>query len=146
MTYVKEILPQQLAEVLRCLREELDTEAAYGLRVSQLRVLHAVPPGGASVTDLAERVGMTKQGCGQFVTTLRSTGHLRTVADPADARVRLVVLTDEGAEVLDRALDAIDAIEQRWAALVGPRRWSTFRSVLHELAPASDGRGPGGDG
>lgn len=146
MTYVKEILPEQLTGVLRRMREELDTEAAYGLRVSQLRMLHAIPPGGASVTDLAERVGMTKQGCGQFVTTLRSTGHVRTVAHPADARVRLVVLTDEGAEVLDRALDTIDALEQRWAGLVGPRRWSTFRSVLHELAEASDDGAPGRDG
>ena len=41
-----------------------------GLRPSHVRVLSLVPEGGCPVTELAALVGMTKQGCGQFVTTL----------------------------------------------------------------------------
>ena len=48
------------------------------------------------VTELAERVRMTKQGCGQFVTQLVETGHLAVEADPDDRRVRRVRRTAKG--------------------------------------------------
>ena len=44
-------------------------------RPSHHRVIGRVPPEGITVTDLAERVGMTKQGIGQFVTQLTESGH-----------------------------------------------------------------------
>ncbi len=47
-----------------------------GLRQSHFRVISAVTPEGISVTDLGERVGMSKQGCGQFVTMLVEAGQL----------------------------------------------------------------------
>ena len=45
-----------------------------GLRQSHFRVMACVPPEGVSVTELADRVGMTKQGVGQFVTTWSGPG------------------------------------------------------------------------
>jgi DNA-binding MarR family transcriptional regulator len=106
----------------------------HGLRQSHFRVIASVPPQGISVTDLAQRVGMTKQGCGQFVTFLAESGHLRVMVDRTDRRVRLVRRTPKGnrtnAEVTARMLE----IEADWAATVGERRYRTFRRVLAELA------------
>ena len=120
----------------------------HGLRQSHFRVIASVPPPGISVTDLAQRVGMTKQGIGQFVGQLVGSGHLtvdldpddrririvRVMVDRTDRRVRLVRRTPKGnrtnAEVTARMLE----IEADWAATVGERRYRTFRRVLAELA------------
>ena len=105
-----------------------------GVRQSHLRVISLVPAAGISVTDLARRAGMTKQGCGQFVTKLVARGLLRTQAEPEDRRVRWVRRTDLGHRTLGAATARILEIEDAWAGSVGRARYATFRSVLEELA------------
>ena len=118
-------------------REVSDTFAAEdwdGLRQSHFRVISSVPPEGISVTELAERVGMTKQGCGQFVTTLVASGHLKVHQDRTDRRVRRVRRTPTGSRTIASVTDRILAIEDDWASRVGERRYRTFRRVLEDLA------------
>lgn len=105
-----------------------------GLRPSHFRVISSVPNQGIAITELSERVGMTKQGCGQFVTKLVNTGHLTVEPDAADRRVRIVRPTRLGQEVMDAVLARILSIEHVWAERVGEERYRTFRSVLEELA------------
>lgn len=105
-----------------------------GLRPSHFRVIEQVPTAGVSVTDLADRLGMTKQGCGQFVTFLVETGHLVTEPDPVDRRVRLVRRTNLGDDTVRAVAARLADVERDWAELVGPRRYRAFREVLVELA------------
>lgn len=105
-----------------------------GLRQSHFRVISSVPPEGISVTDLADRVGMTKQGCGQFVTTLVESGHLMVEQDASDRRVRRVRRTAKGERTIVAVTRRVLQIEEEWAARVGERRYRTFRRVLEELA------------
>ena len=69
-----------VAILIGALMEEIrDTFAAEdwdGLRQSHFRLLSNVPRDGIRITDLGERLGMTKQASGQFVTSLVGTGHL----------------------------------------------------------------------
>lgn len=110
-----------------------DPEQWDGLRISHLRVITAVPPDGVSITALAERVGMTKQGCGQFVTSLVESGHLE-IGSTDDRRLRLVSRTETGESIIRRQTAHLRAMEEEWADQVGPRRYATFRKVLDELA------------
>ncbi len=105
-----------------------------GLRPSHFRVISSVPDQGIAITELGERVGMTKQGCGQFVTKLVSTGHLTSEPDPDDRRVRVVRRTSLGERMMDAVLARISSIEDDWAEQVGEGRYRTFREVLEELA------------
>jgi len=70
--------PMLMGLLLRQVRAIFATEDWDELRQSHFRVMFAVPEQGVSITELGERVGMTKQGCGQFVTHLVETGHLAT--------------------------------------------------------------------
>ena len=97
-------------------------------------MISGVPEQGISVTELGERLGMTKQGCGQFVTQLEQTGHLRAEADPDDRRVRRVHRTALGHETIDAVTARMLRLEEGWADLVGERRYRTFRAVLEEIA------------
>ncbi len=107
-----------------------------GLRSSHFRVLGHVPREGITITELAERLGMTKQGCGQFVTGMVDLGLVSTTTDPADRRVRVVTLTTEGRRTNGRFERRVARVEREWAEVVGPRRYATFRAVLAELTAA----------
>lgn len=127
-------VPMLMGLLFRQVHTTFASEDWDGLRQSHFRVMSAVPDQGVSVTELAERVGMTKQGCGQFVTRLVETGHLATELDPSDRRVRLVRRTPLGHQVLDAVRERNLRIEEVWAEQVGVERYREFRRVLEELA------------
>jgi DNA-binding MarR family transcriptional regulator len=114
--------------------QAFDGEDWGGLRQSHFRVVASVPAEGVNVTELAERVRMTKQGVGQFVTHLVGTGHLAESQDPTDRRVRLVTRTDRGDRLVASVRDRNLRIEQDWAQQVGESRYREFRAVLEHLA------------
>ena len=109
-----------------------------GLRPSHFRVIAAVPAEGLTISELAVRVGMTKQGCGQFVRQLEISGHLRLERPDSDRRQRVVHRTSVGQQSLRQAVRRQQAMERAWAAEVGDRRYRTFRAVLEDLAQPRD--------
>jgi DNA-binding MarR family transcriptional regulator len=120
----------------RLMQEVRDIFAAEdwdGLRQSHFRLMSYVPRNGIRITDLAERLGMTKQASGQFVSFLIGTGHLEARSDPRDARVRVVVRTALGDQTVKSVDARIRGIERAWAKVVGPARYADFRQVLVEL-------------
>ena len=128
--------PLLLGFMLQKAREAFATEDWNGLRQSHFRVLVSVPSAGISITELAERVGMTKQGCGQFVSQLVDGGYLAIERDPADRRIRIVVRTDAGHRMARDVRARNLRIEQEWEQIVGPTRYAAFRRVLQDLAEA----------
>jgi DNA-binding MarR family transcriptional regulator len=126
--------PMLMGFLLNQVRVTFAAEDWGGLRQSHLRVMTCVPTGGISITELGDRVGMTKQGCGQFVSHLVGTGHLRVERDPGDRRTRIVKRTALGNRTVRRATARILEVEQEWATQVGVKRYATFRRVLTELA------------
>ncbi|MET1003901.1 MAG: MarR family winged helix-turn-helix transcriptional regulator [Propionibacteriaceae bacterium] len=134
---------------LRTLREDLTREVARpvsaqlsGLRSSQLRLLSLVPADGLRVTDLAARVGMTKQALGEFASVLEARGLLESTGDPADRRVRRIRPTAEGLEVVALSDRAIREMEARWRERMGPERWDAMKQTLLDI-PRSAIAGPG---
>lgn len=134
-----------LDHALSAVRTMLMAEEWQGLRQSHFRLLSYVPPAGISITELAADVGMTKQGCGQFVSFLTDAGHLVVAADRPDGRLRVVRRTAAGDEVVRVVDERIERLERQWADQVGARRYATFRRVLSELHAAervAGGTGP----
>jgi DNA-binding MarR family transcriptional regulator len=142
MTWVKPSIPpdeRHVAMMLGFLAQDVRQAFAasdwHGLRQSHFRVLSGVPAeGGVTITELAERVGMTKQGCGQFVSHLCETGHLAIRPNPTDGRSRVVVRTPLGRRTMRRVILRNEQLERIWARRVGSKRYAQFRAVLEELA------------
>jgi DNA-binding MarR family transcriptional regulator len=137
MTSHNENVLDLLGMVLTAGKARMEAEVAdqpVRLRGSHLRLLHLTPAGGIRPTDLAVRVGMTKQSLGEFVATLQQAGFLRVDPDPADRRARVVSPTEEGTRLQKRLAEIFTELEDEWRALVGPRNWTTFRKVLVMLA------------
>lgn len=110
-----------------------------GLRSSQLRLLSLTPTEGMRVTDLAERVGMTKQALGEFANELERRGLLETVRDPADKRVRILRPTRRGRQAVVAGEAVITGLEREWRRRLGARKWDQLRTLLREAAAVSPG-------
>ena len=141
MTSVKGFVPRTewhaallMGLMLRQVHEVFAAEDWKGLRQSHFRVISSVPPEGITITELGDRVGMTKQGCGQFVTQLVQSGHLRVQHSPADRRTRIVHRTATGGRTIAAVTARNLRLEQDWAERVGQERYRVFREVLEELA------------
>lgn len=132
-THVFNLLGGALTVAKRLMEAEIADEP-HGLRGSHLRLLSMTPTEGIRPTELATRVGMTKQSLGEFVAALQAAGYLRVEVDPQDRRARVVSPTDTGVRLQQRILQIFADTEQRWQDAVGPRQWATFRKVLTRLA------------
>ncbi len=137
-------LPALLGQVLDDLRRDLASESAAlraddasdplrGLRWSQLRLLSLTPRDGLRVTDMADRVGMTKQALGEFANVLEERGLLESVRDPTDRRVRILRPTAQGLQAVAAGDEVIARVEERWRARLGQRRWDQLRRLLREV-------------
>lgn len=110
-------------------------ESVDGLRLSHHRFLSGVPTEGTiTVTELADRVGMTKQAAGKFVTRLAEGGFVVTESDPNDRRVRLVRRTAAGNAATQRLVELLGRVEREWAARIGEQRYRQFRTTLVRIA------------
>lgn len=90
---------------------------------------------GATVTEVAEHLGVTRQAASQIVDDLVVKGYVERRPHPFDARARLVVLTDRGRRCTHAAEDAaVDALES-WQDRVGEQRLLAMRDQLLRLAP-----------
>lgn len=145
MTRVKTAVPDDalhtaalMGLLFKEIHETFDAEDWHGLRQSHMRVVSMVPAEGINVTELATRLRMTKQGCGQFVRGLSESGFLETVSDPGDGRLRIVRRTPAGDRLVAQVTTRMEAIERTWAGQVGHRRYATFRRVLREIALRSE--------
>lgn len=103
-----------------------------------LRPLHAVllvplAGGGRHASDLAETLGVSRQAVAQVITRLEEDGYLTRLADPGDARAKLICLTPRGRAAL-RAMraTALD-VEEEWRQRLGQERLAAFRETLLTL-------------
>jgi DNA-binding MarR family transcriptional regulator len=126
-----------LGKALEVAKKRLEAEVAdepVRLRGSHLRLLSFTPVDGIRPSELAVRVGMTKQSLGEFIGTLQETGFLRVDPDPHDRRARIVAPTEKGIRQQKRTLAIFTDIEDEWRRQVGDAAWTTFRRVLGHLA------------
>lgn len=92
------------------------------LRPAHMQVLPHLDLDGTRQTDLARRMGMTKQAAGELIADLERMGAIERVADPSDRRARLVRLTPRAREGLLVGLGVLVAIESEVRAEVGDAR------------------------
>jgi DNA-binding MarR family transcriptional regulator len=106
------------------------------LRPAHTRLLPHIDKEGTRLTELARRVGITKQAVGQLVDELSTLGALDVVPDPTDGRARLVRFTARGVAAIQQGLGVLAQLEQELAREVGAKRLRQLNELLSELLPA----------
>jgi DNA-binding MarR family transcriptional regulator len=89
---------------------------------------------GLRPSQLADRVGITKQSVNDLLGHLERRGYLGRVPDPADGRARVIRLSAKGRRLAQTIYDQAGAAETHIAEILGPRRFAQLHSSLELLA------------
>lgn len=103
------------------------------LRPSHTTLLPHLDFEGVRLTDLAARVGITKQAVGQLVDDLVAMGMVERLADPTDKRAKRIRFSRQGYVGLMQGLGALRDIEESCAAVLGRRRMADLHDILKRL-------------
>lgn len=122
-------------EAVRRLRER---HRLPGLRTAHTLLLPHVDFQGTRLTELARRLGVSKQAVGQLVDELEHMGLLERVPDPSDGRGRLVRFRG-GPEALLPGLRLLAELEAELAEAVGPERLAHMKGTLGALLRVVEG-------
>ncbi|WP_033312798.1 MarR family winged helix-turn-helix transcriptional regulator [Streptomyces iakyrus] len=106
-----------------------------GVRPAHGFAFARLAPDGATVTDLAAHLGVTKQAASQLVDELVRKGYAERRPHPEDARARLVVLTERGWGCTRAAEEAAAEAVREWGDLLGEREVRSLRRQLLRIAP-----------
>ena len=110
-----------------------DMRAPYGFVI---RALHGAPVG---LTELAERLGVTKQAAIKVVDEMEARGFLTREPHPGDRRAKVLALTAKGERVRAAALRESTKMERELRGELGDADVDAFRRVLERFTA---GEGP----
>lgn len=103
------------------------------LDMAHLTVLQYPGPQGARPSELATRLGMSKQAVNYLLGELERLGYLERRPDPDDLRSKRVALTRRGSSVVPVIREAVAEVERDWARELGPERFDQLRALLIDL-------------
>ena len=89
---------------------------------------------GATATEVAARLGVTKQAAAKTVAMLEDQGYVARSVDPDDARRRIVVRTVRGTDFLAASVTAFEEVRHAWANVIGEKRLAALEHDLCQLA------------
>ena len=88
---------------------------------------------GIRLTELAERLGVTKQAVQVLVDDLTESGMVERVPDPADGRAKLIRWSEQGREGLVEGVGMLARIEREFADVLGEEELRITHSTLLRL-------------
>ncbi|MER5213389.1 MarR family winged helix-turn-helix transcriptional regulator [Streptomyces sp. NPDC002838] len=122
-------------ELTQRIHEGVVARGFEGLRPAHGFAFTRLTPDGATVTDLAGHLGVTKQAASQLVDEIVRKGYAERRPHPDDARARLVVLTERGWACTRAAEEAAAEAVEAWVELLGEGEVRALRDQLARIAP-----------
>lgn len=130
-------LAQVLFKTARLLNEDgiarLRQLSGHNLRVAHTSLFPHIDLDGTRLTELARRVGISKQAVGQLVDELQAMGALERVPDPSDGRAKLIRFSAQGQQGLMAGLAVLGQIEGELADALGRERTDRLHADLLAL-------------
>jgi DNA-binding MarR family transcriptional regulator len=133
-------LPLRLLLAFRTLVDGLQAELARqghpDARPMHGFVLSAIGPSGTTAVELGRVLGISKQAAGKTIDALAALGYVERATDPADARRKVVRLSERGIDCLACASRIYDDLRGGWAQAIGEDRLRALEADLRRVTPA----------
>ncbi|MDP2317083.1 MAG: MarR family transcriptional regulator [Pseudomonadota bacterium] len=107
-----------------------------GLRTAHMQVLPHLDLQGTRATEIARRMGISKQAVGELLDEIEAMGVIERVPDPTDGRARIVRFTESGRAGLLAGLGVLAEVEAELAARVGTETIARLKADLAVVLPA----------
>lgn len=91
-------------------------------------------PHGAKPSELAARLGMSKQSVNYLLGQLERSGYLERWNDSDDMRSRRIHLTARGRSAGVTMREAVTEVEREWEERLGSKRLAMLRQLLREIS------------
>jgi DNA-binding MarR family transcriptional regulator len=112
--------------------------AAAALRTAHTALLPHLDFTGTRLTDLAAKVGVSKQAVAPLIDELEALGTIERFPDPDDGRAKLIRLSRRGADAIHHGLSVLATIEAELAAAIGKPRMAELHRTLTAVLAALD--------
>ncbi len=89
---------------------------------------------GTYITELAKRLGTTKQTAGEVVSHLEKQGYIQRASDKNDKRATIIMFTSKGKEFLRIAYEVKIRIEQEYVTLLGKNKFVELIILLKTIS------------
>lgn len=113
------------------------------VRTAHTTLLPHIDLAGTRLTDLAARLGVTKQAASQLVDELVDMGMLERVPDPADARAKLIRFSKLGQKALLQGIEVFAELEDDIEERIGSRALEDLHAALSAVVSAEIERASG---
>lgn len=127
------LLRMPLEAVQEHMLERLHAEGFADFDASYLTVFRYPGPQAARPSELAGRVGISKQALNHLLGQLERRGYLRREADREDGRSKRIVLTPRGTKAVAVIREAVTEMEASWKQQLGSKRFEQLRVLLRDL-------------
>ncbi|WP_378734258.1 MarR family winged helix-turn-helix transcriptional regulator [Nocardia brasiliensis] len=121
-------------EFVRELRETLVADGFDDTGRSDGYVLRSLLRGPMNISELAERLEISKQGAAQIVDDMQRRGYVERRDNPADRRAKLLYPTARGNELVRAAKKFHRRYEQRLIRAHGAEAVAVLRTLLGAIA------------
>ncbi len=131
--YVGALLRLSWQRLRQRLNEAVHAAGFDDLQETHMLVFSYPPADGVRPSELARRLGMSRQAANHVIGQMETMGYLKRRAAPGGGR-RLVYLTARASRVADVIVACLRDIEAEWAREVGKERFADFLAILRQLA------------
>ena len=121
-------------DFLTRLSKAMDDNGIDSLVLSRGHLLPYIDLDGTRSTELAKRMGVSKQAVARMVKDLEEGELLTRTQDDADGRAFLITFTKSGVEFLMRMHDAITQIERDYEQEFGIQQMQAVKATLRAIA------------
>ena len=134
-------LPLLLAGAFRELIDELHARLSEQGHAEARPVhgfaLQAIGPGGATVSELGRRLGISKQAAAKTAAGLEQIGYVTRRPSDQDGRAVVLTRTARGEEMLDLSAAIFEELRENWVRRLGSARVTDIEDGLAEIVASS---------
>jgi DNA-binding MarR family transcriptional regulator len=108
-------------------------DAGGHIRTAHTQLFPHISREGIRLTELADRIGVTKQAIGPLVDDLEREGVVERIDDPDDRRAKRIRWTRKGERALLHGLSVLGQLERELARDVGKARLDALADTCKRL-------------
>ena len=133
------LLAATFRELIDNLHLELDKHGHGDARPIHGFALQAIGPGGATVSELGRRLGVTKQAAAKTAAGLEQLGYIARRPSTHDARATVLTRTTRGEEMLDLSAAIFEQLRRDWVRRLGAQQVRAIEDGLAAVVTSSGG-------